>query len=51
MVLSSIVIVQWQRGYVAHVRYDDPKADADISATSKWTLYDLIERHIRKVGT
>lgn len=46
----SVVIVRWSKGWVAHVRYENPKYDEDISNSNKNYLYAAIERQWRKVN-
>lgn len=45
---SSVVITTRPKGYVAHIRYADPKFDVDISHIDKYWLYQLIDRKFRR---
>lgn len=42
----SIVIVRWPKGYVAHLRFEDPRHNIDLSHFSKGLLYESIERYV-----
>lgn len=44
--IPSVTIVRWPKGYVAHLRYANPRMNADLSHFSKYLLYEAIERHI-----
>lgn len=48
--LLSVVIVAWRRGFVAHIRFADPLADADISANNKYGMDTSIDRYLRGKG-
>jgi hypothetical protein len=44
--LESIVIVAYRRGFVAYVRYADPKLNEDISSDTKWGIYEKVEKRL-----
>lgn len=46
----SVVIVRWPKGWVAHVRFDNERLNADISNTNKIYLYSAIERYVRSIN-
>jgi hypothetical protein len=46
--IDSLVIVRWPKGYVAHLRFEDPINDCDVSAASQYMLDKLIHREIEK---
>lgn len=49
--IQSAVITQWPKGYVAHLRFTDPKLDTDISHNSRAFLHRLIESYLyKKIG-
>lgn len=43
----SVVILTVSRGWIAHVRYDDPAFDQDIAANSRFMLDRKIEYMFR----
>ena len=47
---TSVVIVRWPRGWVAHVRFDNERLNADISNTHKEYLYSAVERYVRSIN-
>ena len=47
--VSSVVIHRWHPGWVAYLRFKNPKYDANISCTNKYLLYRLVESHMFKV--
>ncbi len=47
--IESVVIVKGEHGSVATIRFKDGKDDKIISATSKPTLYVLIEQHVNGI--
>jgi hypothetical protein len=44
--LKSAVIVQNEHGYIASLRYSDRFSDVDLSSSSKYMIYVLIENHV-----
>lgn len=48
--LESVVIVTNPDGAVATIRYADGKDDKIISSTKKNVLYNLIEKHLKRVA-
>lgn len=44
---ESVVIVRWPRGYVAHVRYADPRKNVNISSGTRYMLNHLIDKLFR----
>lgn len=44
--LTSIVIVKNEKGYIASLRFNDPRNDIDIANAIKPILYSLIERYV-----
>jgi hypothetical protein len=40
---QSVVIVRHPRGWVAHIRFENPREDQDISAGSRWILNTKID--------
>ncbi len=47
---DSIVVVRWPKGYVAYLRFSDPKLDSNISHYHKDYLHYAIERRIREIN-
>ena len=47
--LESVVIVRNKFGSVATIRFEGGKGDKIISATSRNTIYKLVEKHIAGV--
>ena len=47
---TSVVVVRWAKGFVAHVRFADSQYDIDISSHNKNYLHDAVERHWRKIN-
>ena len=47
--LESVVIVTNPDGAVATIRFTDGRDDRIISSTKKNALYNLVEKHLRKV--
>lgn len=45
--VDSIVIVAWPKGFVAHVRCHNPQLSKDVSAETKWAIYEKLEKLIR----
>lgn len=50
MRIESIVILAVTRGFIAYLRFSNPRLDEDLSATSKWGIYERIERALEKKG-
>lgn len=48
--LESCVVVRWPRGWVAHVRFDNPRKDADISSHSRYVLGMKIQEYVEAVN-
>lgn len=48
--ITSAVILDHGRGYVAYLRFDDPKHDINISHQNKFFLYRLIEAQCVRAG-
>lgn len=47
---TSVVIVQWPKGFVAHVRFADARFDRDMSNTLKHYLYYDIEKYVQEIN-
>ncbi|CAB4182810.1 hypothetical protein UFOVP1439_43 [uncultured Caudovirales phage] len=47
---TSVVIVRWPKGFVAHVRFADVTYDIDMSSHNKNYLYEAIERYWKKIN-
>lgn len=48
--ISSIVVSKWERGYVAYLRFTDPKLDENISAENRWVIHEKIARKLSEKG-
>ena len=44
----SVVIVNRGVGYVAHIRYEDPKRDIDVSASTRADIFRLVGNKFRR---
>lgn len=42
----SVVIITWERGYVAHLRYKNSKKDENVASESKIGMYLKLERRL-----
>ena len=42
---TSVVVVRWPRGWVAHIRFDDKKLDETISAPTRHVLDYKIKQY------
>jgi hypothetical protein len=47
--LLSAVIVHWNLGFVAHLRYANSRDDVNISSNSRYVLDSLVDRHVLRV--
>jgi hypothetical protein len=49
--VHSVVIVKWDQGYVAHLRFNDHKLDTNLSHYSRPILHSLVDSYLlKKVG-
>lgn len=44
--LESIVVMAWPKGFVAHIRFKDPRDDADIAKPRKYWLDRAIDSYV-----
>lgn len=49
--IESVVIIKWDKGYVAHLRFNDPKLNTDLSHFSRPILHSLVDSYLlKKIG-
>lgn len=48
--VESIVICQLPQGYTASLRFEDSRDDCDISANSRWFIFEQLDKLINEDG-
>lgn len=47
--IDSIVIVKWPEGFVATLRFTDPKLDKIFSSSNKNGIYSIINSYVKAI--